>query len=514
MPRPNTTFRWPLTFAREQDLPLAVRSGGHSLALYSVVDDALVIDLSGMKRVRIDPEQRIAYVQPGATSGDLAGPAGEHGLALSTGDTHSVGMGGLTTGGGIGFMARKYGLAIDNLLAARVVLADGSIVTASATERPDLFWAIRGGGGNFGIITEFTYRLAPVGQIYGGALILPATKEVLRGYLDYATSAPEDLTTIANLMFAPPAPFIPEDKVGSLVLIILPVWTGSIEDGEKAMAPLRALAEPVVDLVSPMPYPMIYRFTDFAAEPHGASIRSMFSDDLSDDAIDAILSAMKQRFDAIRPGPAPRSRRRAGQGRYVRDGLRPPRREGHDWPSSTSGSTRPRTAHRTLPGPRRSGRRFAAKVIGRLRQLPRRGGRGPHPRRVPAGHLRQAGEDQGLLRPGQRLPLQPEHQAERVTTTLLSIPPLTPSPGSAPTTGALPSISEHRCEISQTTIRIGARADVQSGTRATFVAVLSPHFLGKSHASARFFSVERLRCGSVTRRMCIGARIGTTVSMK
>ncbi|HYP60800.1 MAG TPA: FAD-binding oxidoreductase [Thermomicrobiales bacterium] len=283
-----------VTFARQQNIPLAVRSGGHSLALHSVVDDALVIDLSGMKRVRIDPEQRIAYVQPGATSGDLAGPAGEHGLALSTGDTHSVGMGGLTTGGGIGFMVRKYGLAIDNLLAARVVLADGSIVTASATERPDLFWAIRGGGGNFGVITEFTYRLAPVDQIYGGALILPATKEVLRGYLDYATSAPEDLTTIANLMFAPPAPFIPEDKVGSLVLIILPVWTGSIEDGEKAMAPLRALAEPVVDLVSPMPYPMIYRFTDFAAEPHGASLRSMFSDDLSDDAIDAILSAMTQ----------------------------------------------------------------------------------------------------------------------------------------------------------------------------------------------------------------------------
>ncbi len=281
-----------VAFAREQGLPLAVRSGGHSLALYSVVDDALVIDLSGMKRVRIDPDERIAYVQPGATSGDLAVPAGEHGLALSTGDARSVGMGGLTTGGGIGFMVRKYGLAIDNLLAARVVLADGSIVTTSATERPDLFWAIRGGGGNFGIITEFTYRLAPVGQIYGGALILPATKEVIRGYLDYAKSAPEDLTTITNMMFAPPAPFIPEDKVGSLVLIILPVWTGSMEDGERAMAPLRALAEPVADLVGPMPYPAIYTFTDFATEPHGAALRSMFSDDLSDDAIDAILDAM------------------------------------------------------------------------------------------------------------------------------------------------------------------------------------------------------------------------------
>jgi hypothetical protein len=280
-------------FSREHSLPLAVRSGGHSLAKLSVVDDALVVDLSKMNRIAIDPDARIGRVQAGATSGDLARPANAHGLALTTGDTHSVGMGGLVTGGGIGFMVRKYGLAIDSLIEAQVVTASGEIVTASETEHPDLFWAIRGGGGNFGIVTEFTFRLAPVGEVLGGALVLPATREVIRGYMEYSTTAPDDMTTIANIMYAPPAPFIPEEQVGELVLMVCLVWTGSIEDGERALAPLRALAEPVADAVSPIPYPVIYNFTEFAAEPHAASIRMMFADDLSDAAIDAALDAMK-----------------------------------------------------------------------------------------------------------------------------------------------------------------------------------------------------------------------------
>ena len=278
-------------FARERELPLAVRSGGHSLAGLSMVDGALIVDFSEMKRVHVDPQSRTARVQPGATSGDLAGPAHEHGLALSTGDTHSVGMGGLTTGGGIGFMVRKYGLAIDNLLEAQVVTAAGEIVTASAEKHPDLFWAIRGGGGNAGIVTEFTYRLAPVGQIYGGELMLPASREVIRGYLDYSTSAPDDLTTIANLMYAPPAPHVPAHRVGELVLSILVTWTGDLDAGERAVAPLRALAAPVADAVGPMPYPSIYAFTAHQALPHQASIRMMFADDLSDATIDAALDA-------------------------------------------------------------------------------------------------------------------------------------------------------------------------------------------------------------------------------
>jgi FAD/FMN-containing dehydrogenase len=203
-------------------------------------------------------------------------------------------MGGLTTGGGIGFMARKYGLAIDNLMAAQVVTAAGDVVTASAEKHPDLFWAIRGGGGNVGIVTEFVFRLAPVSQILGGELMLPASREVLRGYLDYAASAPDDLTTIANLLYAPPAPHVPQEHVGDLVLSILVSWTGDIPAGERALEPLRALATPVADAVAPIPYPQIYRFTEHQAAPHAASIRMMFADELSDEALDAALSAMKR----------------------------------------------------------------------------------------------------------------------------------------------------------------------------------------------------------------------------
>jgi FAD/FMN-containing dehydrogenase len=283
-----------VTYARDQALPLTVRSGGHSLATLSVIEDAIVIDLSQMAGISIDPETRIAHVQPGATSGDLATAAQAHGLALSTGDTHSVGFGGLTTGGGIGFMVRSYGLTIDNLLAAQVVTAAGEIVTTSVDERPDLFWAIRGGGGNVGIVTEFVFRLAPVAQILGGEMLLPATREVLRGYLDYATAAPDDLTTIANLLYAPPAPHVPQDRVGELVLSILVCWTGDVAAGERAIAPLRALAEPVADAIAPMPYPEIYRFTAHQAEPHAASIRMMFADELSDESLDAALAAMER----------------------------------------------------------------------------------------------------------------------------------------------------------------------------------------------------------------------------
>lgn len=287
-----------VTFARTHDLPIAVRSGGHSIPLLSVVDDALVIDLSQMKRIQIDPDTRIARVEPGATSGDLAGPAHEHGLALTTGDTQSVGIGGLTTGGGIGYLVRKYGLTIDSLLSAQVVTADGRIVTADPTEHEDLFWAIRGGGGNLGIVTEFTYRLAPVSHILGGLLVLPATHEVVRGYLDHVVAAPDELTTLADLTTAPELPFVPPEWVGKPVLMVLVAWCGTAEDGERALAPLRALATPIADLVSWIPYPAIYEFTAHLAEPHAASIRMMFADELSDDAIDAMIAGAES-------GPSP-----------------------------------------------------------------------------------------------------------------------------------------------------------------------------------------------------------------
>jgi FAD binding domain-containing protein/berberine-like enzyme len=279
-------------FARAHGFSLAVRSGGHSIPHLSMIDGAIIVDLSAMKGVTIDPEQKVAWVQPGATSGDLAGPAHAYGLALSTGDTSSVGFGGLATGGGIGYMVRKYGMTIDNIISAQVVTADGEIVTASAEENADLFWAIRGGGGNFGIVTEFKVRLAPVGQVLGGALVLPGTREVIRGYLDYVVDAPEDLTTIANLMFAPPAPFIPENRVGELALMILVTWTGRLEEGERALAPLRALAAPIADTVAPIPYPAMYIYMEPAAAPHAAVVRSMFSNEVSGESVDAIIAAM------------------------------------------------------------------------------------------------------------------------------------------------------------------------------------------------------------------------------
>lgn len=283
-----------VAFARESGLPLAVRSGGHSVSGHSMIDDGLVVDLSGMKAIHIDPETRIARVEAGATSGDLAGQAQAYGLALSTGDTSSVAMGGLTTGGGIGLMVRKYGLTIDNLLAAEVVTAAGEIMFANTGTHPDLFWAIRGGGGNFGIVTEFTFRLAPVGQVLGGDLILPASRAVLRGYLDYVASAPEGLTAIANLMHLPPLPQVPPERVGELVLSILVCWTGDIADGQQALAPLRALATPWFDTIATIPYSAIYEHTAMQTAPHGAAIRTMFADDLSDAALDTALASLRQ----------------------------------------------------------------------------------------------------------------------------------------------------------------------------------------------------------------------------
>lgn len=279
-------------FARELGFALAVRSGGHSLAHYGMIDDAIVIDLSKMKRIAVDPATGIAKVQAGATSGDIVAAAQPHGLALTTGDTASVGIGGLATGGGLGFLARKHGLTIDSLLSAEVVLADGRIVTASRYQHPSLFWAIRGGGGNVGIVTEFTFQLARVETVLGGALILPATREVIRAYLEYTASAPDGLTALGNIMHAPPLPFIPENRVGEIVLVILAVWTGSIDQGEQAIAPLRALAEPLADLIHPMPYGDIFELTAHQNMPHSTSVRQMFASDLSDRAIDEMLAAV------------------------------------------------------------------------------------------------------------------------------------------------------------------------------------------------------------------------------
>jgi hypothetical protein len=280
-----------VTFARDHDLPLAVRSGGHSLAGHSAVDGGLVVDLSGMHGLSIDPERRIAWAQPGLTWGAYAEAAHAYGLATSAGDTATVGIGGLTLGGGIGWMVRKHGLTIDNLLSVEMVTADGRLVRASQNEHPDLFWAARGGGGNFGVATAFQLRLQPAGIIFGGATIYPATVNVLRDWADYVGQAPEELTSIVFIMPAPPAPFVPAEQVGNLVAIIGVVYAGDLEAGDRAVAPLRHLggSGPIVDLTAPMPYPGMFTFTEEATKPALEVVRSGFAHALNDSMLEAIV---------------------------------------------------------------------------------------------------------------------------------------------------------------------------------------------------------------------------------
>jgi FAD binding domain/Berberine and berberine like len=281
-------------FAREHDLRLTVRSGGHSVAGYSTVDAGLVLDLSGMKSVAVDPVKQTAWIQPGAQTSDLVAATQPHGLTLSTGDTASVGIGGLATGGGIGWLARKHGLTIDSMIAAEIVTADGRLITASEQQNPDLFWAIRGGGGNFGVVTGFEFKLQLVGTVLGGALVLPLSAEVLRGYADYAVQARDELTTIATVMAAPPMPIIPVEAHCKPAFIVLFCYAGDLEEGKQALEPLRSLATQIAELIAPMPYPALYQFTEMAARRHPGHVRSGFMRELSDEAIESILDYVQE----------------------------------------------------------------------------------------------------------------------------------------------------------------------------------------------------------------------------
>ena len=288
-----------ISLAREAGLDLAVRSGGHSVAGHSTADDALMLDLSGMKGLHVDPVRRLVWAQPGLTAGEVTNALAEHGLAVPFGDTSSVGIAGLTLGGGIGYLVRKYGLAIDNLVSAELVTADGRLLIASERQNPELFWAIRGGGGNFGVITRFVYRAQPVSTVFGGAIFLPGTRDVIASIMPLAEAAPEELSVIAFVMHAPPAPFIPADRVGELSVMLTFVYAGDQADGEVAIAPFRALAEPIADLAGPMPYPGIYAFTEEGAKPEAFIVRSAFLDRLDERVVDTIIKYMSR---ATTPG--------------------------------------------------------------------------------------------------------------------------------------------------------------------------------------------------------------------
>ena len=288
-----------VTFARESGVELAVRSGGHSASGHGTSDGGIVLDLSSMKAYEIDADAQVAWAETGLTAGEFTNAAWEHGLAVGFGDTGSVGIGGLTLGGGVGYLGRKYGLTIDDLLAADVVTADGELVGADAENHPDLFWAIRGGGGNFGVATRFKFRLHPIEAATGGMLILPATADTIAGFIAAAEAAPEELSTIGNVMPAPPMPFVPEERHGELVILGMMMHVGPTDDGERALAPFRELAEPVADLVRPMPYPEIYPPDDPDYRPVAVG-RNLFVDTIDRDVAETILDRLAA-SDALMP---------------------------------------------------------------------------------------------------------------------------------------------------------------------------------------------------------------------
>jgi FAD/FMN-containing dehydrogenase len=278
--------------ARESGMELAIRCGGHSTAGYSTTEGGILLDLSLMKGLDINVEGRTAWAEGGLTAGEYTVAAGKHGLATGFGDTPSVGIGGLTVGGGIGYLVRKYGLAIDNLLAAEVVTADGQIRQVDANNHPDLFWAIRGGGGNFGVVTRFQFRLYEVSTIVGGMLILPATPDVIAAFIAAADAAPEELSAIANIMVAPPMPFMPKEHQGKLIIMALMAYVGETSSGEQTFEPFRALG-PLVDQIKPMPYPEIYQFTQMDAGPTQEVARSLFLDKIDRDVAETIVQHLR-----------------------------------------------------------------------------------------------------------------------------------------------------------------------------------------------------------------------------
>jgi len=281
-----------VAFAREYSMAVSVRSGGHSFAGYGTTDGGMVIDLSRMKAITIDSTRRIARLEPGLTWGEVANALHPHGLALTSGDMASVGVGGLLLGGGIGWMVRKYGLTIDHLRAVELVTAGGQFLRASADENPELFWGLRGGGGNFGVATSFEVELHPAGIVLGGAVFYDAAEAegILRAYARHATAAPDELTTMALLMAAPPAPFIPPAKHGTPVVAIMVCYTGDLTEGERVVAPLRTLGTPIADVIAPMPYPAMFALTREGTvrglQHHG---RSLFLKTLNDDVLHTIV---------------------------------------------------------------------------------------------------------------------------------------------------------------------------------------------------------------------------------
>jgi FAD/FMN-containing dehydrogenase len=279
-------------FARENGLALAVRGGGHSVPGFGTVDDGVVADLSGMRAVTVDPAKRTARAEGGATWGDFNDATAAFGLATTGGIISTTGVAGLTLGGGIGYLARGFGLSCDNLISAEIVTADGKMVTASEDEHADLFWAIRGGGGNFGVATALEFRLHPVKEIYGGPMFfaMKDAEVVLRYYREFIAEAPEQFGGFPAFQIAPPLPFIPVERHGETFLAFIACWAGPVDEGEQILKPLHDVAEVVAEHVGPMPYPALNSAFD-ALVPAGLQHywKANFVRELTDEAIAAHL---------------------------------------------------------------------------------------------------------------------------------------------------------------------------------------------------------------------------------
>jgi FAD/FMN-containing dehydrogenase len=288
-----------IEIARDQAVELAVRAGGHSINGKSSSDGGIVLDVRGLNALEIDVGARTAEAGAGLTAAEYTSAASAEGLATGFGDTGSVGISGITLGGGVGFLVREHGLTVDDLLGADVVTADGEIVTVDAESHPDLFWAIRGGGGNFGVVSRFRYRLHPVNRIVGGMLFLPATSDVVEGFMELAANAPQQLSTIANVMIAPPMPFIPEEFHGSPIVMAFLCYAGDVEAGERGLAPFRSLATPLADMVRPMTYAEMY-----PPEPEGPKViahaHTGFVDEISSSDYSAILERLEEPVGQLR----------------------------------------------------------------------------------------------------------------------------------------------------------------------------------------------------------------------
>jgi FAD/FMN-containing dehydrogenase len=278
-----------VNFAREHKLTLAVRGGGHSGPGLGSCDDGLVIDLSRMKGIRVDPAARTVRVEGGCTWGDVDHATHPFGLATPSGFISTTGVGGLTLGGGIGYLSRTHGLTLDNLLGVDMVLADGSLVSASAEEHADLFWAVRGGGGNFGVVTSFLFQLHPINTVYGGPMLWPMEQaaDLLRFWRDFILSAPEDINGWFGFVTVPPAPPFPEQFHLQKMCAVVWCYSGPLAQAEERFKPIRAFGPPAVDFAGPIPWPVLQSLFD-GLYPPGLQWywKADFFNELSDKAID------------------------------------------------------------------------------------------------------------------------------------------------------------------------------------------------------------------------------------